>query len=154
MYVNFNLSISLACTWSLGALQRQQALQVHFGGTQPAICSQLPRSQDPPASGPKPARLPGCDTSPDQWVLRGRESGLLFNFFCFHPIIWTGVYSELQSCCFVFSFSFYHRLFHIDISVYRFLGGFLYRLIECGVSFLVIHGGPWSLTLSIVVCIY
>ena len=134
MYVNSNLLISPACIWSLGVLQRQQALQVHFGDTLPATCSQLPQPQDTPALGHKPVRLRGYGTSPAQYVLRRIESEFLFWLFCFYSIIWTGVYSELQSCgCIVFSFSFYPKLFHFYIGVYMICWGFSLQVnTECG----------------------
>ena len=43
-----------------GGLSRgDQELQVHFGDTPPAACSQLALPQDTPALAPKPAGLQG-----------------------------------------------------------------------------------------------
>ena len=62
----------------------------------------------------------------------GNRIRISFRFFCFHPIFWTGVHSELQPCgCFDFSFSFYCKLFCIYVGVYVICWGFvLYRLLQ------------------------
>ena len=142
--------------------------KVLFGGTLPATCSQLPQPQNTPALGTKPVRVQGCHSIPAQYVLRRTESECVFCSFCFHPIIWTGVYSELQSCgWFVFSVSFYYNLFHFHIDVYMlcwdvFFMGYcrawskfpcVTRWVLFTHSFLVLHSGSWSLIFSIVVCI-
>ena len=132
MCICYFQSLSLfCCIWRWGLSRGKQELQVHFGDTPPATCSQLALPQDPPALAPEPVGLQGCDTA-SHYALRGIESEYPFCFICFHPIIWTGAYRWIT-----ISWVFYFFLFllpqivsFLHSCIYDLSGFFLYRLIQ------------------------
>lgn len=64
MCICYFQSLSLfCCIWRWGFSRGKKELQVHFGDTPPATCSQLALPQDPPALAPKPVGPQGCDTA-------------------------------------------------------------------------------------------
>ena len=129
-----------------GSLQRES------GTSLPATCSQLALPQDTPALAPKPAGLQGCGTASHR-ALRGIALGYPFCFICFHPFIWTGAYRWITVLCFVFSFSFYDKLFRFYTDVYMICQGFSLIGNE-GVSvFPSVTWWSWPLVLSVVVFI-
>ena len=131
----------------------QEALQVHFVGTLPATCSQLPQPQDTPAQEPKAIRLQGCDTSPCHYGLRG----VVIFLKCFYPIIWLALYwwvTFLWDLCF-----FFFNLMQLDPVLHRCIyvvwGGGIFPcgLLQSCISFLVLHSGSWWLILQVAACI-
>ena len=119
-----------------GLCRKEEILQVHFGGTLPATCSQLPRTWtlqpwDASQSGSR-------DVTPARSLLPGGNKVSIF-FSVFNQLFELEYLSELKSCfyfCFYFFFPLFNLLqlvhFHIDAYVFwevLFLYRWLYSVV-------------------------